>query len=213
VPVAKKLQQIAAQFQMHYAAIHRLGPPQTLFRHATYSSTLRNIELSEWTLANLFDQHTLNQLLASNNPVFWCRNAAEIIPQNDPLNRLDIRFGVSVPFHNALGNHAALTICDSVASEFNMDELARLALPLIDFVVGAQRANTMGVMALSHRETDCLQWAAAGKTSIETGMILGLSPHTVNQYLSAATLKLEAVNRTHAVTKAVRLGLINLSAI
>jgi len=38
--------------------------------------------------------------------------------------------------------------------------------------------------------------------------ILGLSEHTVNHYLNQVTRKLEAVNRTQAVVKAIRRGLI-----
>jgi FixJ family two-component response regulator len=37
---------------------------------------------------------------------------------------------------------------------------------------------------------------------------LGLSVHTTNQYLAATTHKLNAMSRTHAVAKALRLGLI-----
>ena len=97
--------------------------------------------------------------------------------------------------------------------DIDLGELTRLSLPLIDEILSAERARHSIKTALTQRECDCLQWAAAGKTSIETGIILGLSPHTVNQYLSSATVRLEAVNRTHAVTKAAQMGLINLSAI
>ena len=49
---------------------------------------------------------------------------------------------------------------------------------------------------------------AAGKTSVEIAEILTLSEHTINHYLNRATKKLDAVNRTQAVAKALRLGLI-----
>ena len=38
--------------------------------------------------------------------------------------------------------------------------------------------------------------------------ILTLSEHTVNHYLNRATKKLDTVNRTQAVAKALRIGLI-----
>jgi len=53
-----------------------------------------------------------------------------------------------------------------------------------------------------------LTWTAAGKTSAEIAEILGLSEHTVNHYLNKATKKLDTVNRTQAVAKALRVGLI-----
>jgi LuxR family transcriptional regulator, quorum-sensing system regulator BjaR1 len=61
---------------------------------------------------------------------------------------------------------------------------------------------------LSARERECLVWTSSGKTSSEIAAILGLSEHTVNHYLSAACQKLGAVNRAHAVAKAIRAGLL-----
>ncbi|MFZ2102544.1 MAG: helix-turn-helix transcriptional regulator [Oricola sp.] len=61
---------------------------------------------------------------------------------------------------------------------------------------------------ISTREHSCLAWTAEGKTSEEIGIILDLSPHTVNHYLGSAARKLGASNRMHAVAKAMRLGLI-----
>jgi DNA-binding CsgD family transcriptional regulator len=61
---------------------------------------------------------------------------------------------------------------------------------------------------LSDRERQCLVWTSAGKTSLEIGTILGLSEHTVNQYIASSSQKLGAVNRAHAVAKAMRRGLI-----
>jgi DNA-binding CsgD family transcriptional regulator len=65
-----------------------------------------------------------------------------------------------------------------------------------------------GQVVLTDREIQCLSWTAAGKTSLEIAEILGLSEHTVNHYLNQVTRKLEAVNRTQAVVKAIRRGLI-----
>jgi DNA-binding CsgD family transcriptional regulator len=65
-------------------------------------------------------------------------------------------------------------------------------------------------VALSLRERECLQWCAAGKTSAETGAILSISEVTVNWHLKNAARKLDAVNRTHAVAKAVNLGLVEV---
>lgn len=62
--------------------------------------------------------------------------------------------------------------------------------------------------SLTEREVECLNWTSAGKTSAEISEILKLSEHTVNHYLNRATRKLDAVNRTQAVAKAIRIGLI-----
>ncbi|MFC3074706.1 helix-turn-helix transcriptional regulator [Shinella pollutisoli] len=61
---------------------------------------------------------------------------------------------------------------------------------------------------LSSREIECLRWAAAGKSSDEIGIILGISAYTVSSYFKSATRKLQAVNRMQAIACALRLKLI-----
>jgi DNA-binding CsgD family transcriptional regulator len=66
-----------------------------------------------------------------------------------------------------------------------------------------------GLPALSKRELECLKLTADGLTSDEIACRLGLSVHTANQYLANTTQKLNAVNRMHAVAKALRSGLFD----
>ncbi|NRP71695.1 Transcriptional activator protein LuxR [Ensifer psoraleae] len=63
--------------------------------------------------------------------------------------------------------------------------------------------------ALSDREIACLQMAGDGHISEEIADKMGLSVHTVNAYLGAATTKLDSVNRIQAIAKAIRLGYIS----
>ena len=62
---------------------------------------------------------------------------------------------------------------------------------------------------MTPRETECLKLTAEGYTSDQIAGALNLSPHTANQYLTNCTQKLNAVNRAHAVAKAIRAGLID----
>lgn len=55
---------------------------------------------------------------------------------------------------------------------------------------------------LSHKERECLHWVALGKTTTEISTILGLSEHTINFHLRNVCTKLEAPNRSAAITKA-----------
>lgn len=64
--------------------------------------------------------------------------------------------------------------------------------------------------ALSPRERQTLQWAARGKTLWETAQIMGISEGTAKTYLKDAMRKLETSNKTHAVSKALLHGLINV---
>lgn len=61
---------------------------------------------------------------------------------------------------------------------------------------------------LTEREKEVLRWTADGKTSYEIGLILSLSVGTVNFHVNKAVAKLDAVNKTQAVVKAVMLGLL-----
>lgn len=91
------------------------------------------------------------------------------------------------------------------------EELARLTMIAIHV---HQRLTEVAVTServaqpLTEREIACLTWTAAGKTSADIASILSLSEHTVNHYLNRAAKKLDTVNRTQAVAKALRRGLI-----
>jgi DNA-binding CsgD family transcriptional regulator len=61
---------------------------------------------------------------------------------------------------------------------------------------------------LSERERECLFWAAEGKTTEETALILDVSNNTVNGYIQQAIRKLAAPNRAKAVAIAVRNGFV-----
>ncbi|MEN0000102.1 MAG: helix-turn-helix transcriptional regulator [Pseudomonadota bacterium] len=75
----------------------------------------------------------------------------------------------------------------------------------------AASADQAEEYGLSPRMVECLRWTALGKTSEEIAMILELSSHTVNNYMSAATQKLNAVNRVQAVAYAITLGIISIA--
>lgn len=70
-------------------------------------------------------------------------------------------------------------------------------------------AAGMAENPLSARQTVCLFWSAAGKTSWETGRILGVSESTVNFHLRNACAKLGVRGRRAAVVAAIRQGLLN----
>lgn len=90
-------------------------------------------------------------------------------------------------------------------------ELAKLhALASAVFLsVAAGRQKSEKLPHISKRELECLKLTAKGLTSDEIAVQLALSVHTTNQYLGSASEKLDAVNRIHAVAKALRSGMID----
>ena len=75
--------------------------------------------------------------------------------------------------------------------------------------VFAEREQALG-MHLTDRERDVISWAARGKTLGDTAEILSISAETVESYVKNAIIKLRAGNKTHAVAKAIHLGLIDV---
>jgi len=63
---------------------------------------------------------------------------------------------------------------------------------------------------LSDRERDVLTWAGRGKTVADTADILGISENTVEGYFKTIYSKLNVLNKTHAVAKAIYGDLIDI---
>jgi len=70
------------------------------------------------------------------------------------------------------------------------------------------RAGPESRFHLTEREKEVLTWVGRGKTSAEIAIILGLSERTVNFHCDQAMRRLEVINRTQAVAKAIAQGLI-----
>jgi two-component system response regulator DesR len=71
-----------------------------------------------------------------------------------------------------------------------------------------ERHELHGALGLSERERAVLTLMASGSTNPEIGEALSLSKHTVKEHTSAVYRKLGVRNRTEAVQRAQRLGLL-----
>lgn len=123
--------------------------------------------------------------------------------------------GLSIPLKAPSGEVAIFSI--STCNSDNMDERLLSALT---------HAQTLGVMLFEHctrvlasastdksqrltpREIECLFWACEGKTTWEISKIIDVTERTIIFHLTSATKKLGAVNRQHAVAKAIIMGLV-----
>lgn len=127
-------------------------------------------------------------VLASRFYVFFRRNSAGV----DRLLIAQAGRSSEIPSHDTL------LACHGLAQVF-----------FDDLTMRHRSAGENGT-PLTPRERECLAWSAEGKTSEEIAMILSLSTHTVNHYLVGATKKLDAANRMHAITIAIRTGILNI---
>jgi DNA-binding CsgD family transcriptional regulator len=124
-----------------------------------------------------------------------------------------LRTGVSVPLHGPWG---AVNVVSFVSSSDNIDCTSRLghlhaiAAQFSVAYTSEAREGSVLIPHLSEREKECLRWSAQGKSSWDTGVILGISEFTVNFHIKKAMQKLETNNRIVAVVKAIRFGLIRI---
>src|SRR5262249_54670332 len=63
---------------------------------------------------------------------------------------------------------------------------------------------------LTSRELEIVKWLYYGKSNMEIGMILSISPLTVKNHVQKILRKLNVLNRTQAVGKALTLPILNI---
>ena len=73
---------------------------------------------------------------------------------------------------------------------------------------GTEKAPGQSVLTV--REQDILKWIYLGKSNFEIGAILKISPLTVKNHVQKILRKLDVLNRTQAVGKALALRVLNI---
>lgn len=98
---------------------------------------------------------------------------------------------------------AVLSVANRTPKDLDdqLPEIFLVSTILLDRILQVQASELIADISLSRRETECMSLTVRGKTSPEIGMILGLSQHTINNYINSACTKLKAANRKHAVAR------------
>lgn len=116
--------------------------------------------------------------------------------------------GLAFPVHSDRGQ-SGLVVFFGNAMHLDPTGLFELHGRCYALFAAVTRIRPAGSMPpLTRREQECLMLTANGYTSDGIASLLKLSAHTTNQYLANSAQKLNAVNRMHAVAKALRLGII-----
>lgn len=128
-----------------------------------------------------------------------------------------LRGGLAVPVYRPHGNRGAVFFWHTGAA---IDPRVKRALHVAGLyayekaesmsAVGPGSVRKRPLRRLTEREREVMRWTAAGKTSWEISVLLGIGEAAVNKLIASATSKLDAVNRTQAVVQAIRLGEIDL---
>ena len=184
--------------------------------------------LSNWSedFRRGFERHGLNRyspvlraLKGGVLPLVWDAETlygydpddAEMEPQARFLGAHGTLSGVYCPVHGLTGFNGVLCFFgpSQVIDEPKADALHLVAFAAFGMLSCIRFEENRRNNPLTARERDCLKLAMLGKTSSEIGTILKLSEHTISQYLTSATRKLDASNRTHAVALAAQLGYLS----
>lgn len=159
----------------------------------------------------------LQRLQADSRSTFTWQDAYETGPDRDGAKivggeaaEFGLREGIVVPVEMLDRCPVAVSFGGPML-ELGDDDLAALRFGTT-YAIGQilhHRANEkLSFVDLSIREMDCLRWAAEGKSDWEIGKILGIAAATVEKHNLAVRTKLGAVNRAHAIAKALRLQII-----
>jgi len=123
--------------------------------------------------------------------------------------------------HDADGKPASLFIFGCAPGTVGPRQayLAQLAVPSLHAAwvrtlaggrtKGSEGPKPAAASNITPREHEILKWVYIGKSNIEIGVILGISPLTVKNHVQKILRKLNVVNRTQAIGKSLELRIFN----
>lgn len=133
--------------------------------------------------------------------------------------RWKARSGLIYPFFNSRDSGLWLAIETSRSSAWTLEKnrehrgmLDGSAYAVINHVfvklAPGHVQRQISFAGLSPREQEVALWTMRGKTALEIAMILEIAERTVNSHIATIVRKLEASNKTEAIAKAIRIGLV-----
>jgi LuxR family quorum sensing-dependent transcriptional regulator len=163
----------------------------------------------------------VRKLRTTTSPVIW--SEAPYDPAVDKsahavmteARELSLNDGLAIPLHTPSGDQAVVSFG---GGNFQRGDADHKALHLVALYAYSKAATlrTNGAAAkagknprLSPRETEIVQWVAAGLSSSDISERLHISYNTVETHVANACRKLDSACRTQAVAEAIRAGLIS----
>jgi DNA-binding CsgD family transcriptional regulator len=127
--------------------------------------------------------------------------------------------GVTVPVRGPNGDIGLFSVTSSCSASEWLDlrdniafDLQSIAVHFHDAFMKTQMSEAVYMASvLSQRETEILQWIAAGKSQQDVSTILGISHRTVEVHLRSTRTKLGALTTPQAIGRAIKQRLIEPS--
>lgn len=150
--------------------------------------------------------------------IFLWDDAAELLCLSKRERRLfvemeaaGIKAGLTISLQLGNGPLGCLNLASTGDQTWQRDRLSLAYAMASQFQLAYTTLNrdaSFGTVALSDRQREVLQWAAAGKSRSSIGQIMGISEGTVDDHFRHIFRKLSCNDRVVAVVKAISLGLI-----
>ena len=151
------------------------------------------------------DSVVFKTLHKSTIPSIWKSDDPHLGNGSNLLAQLGFDMLVCVPVTGINGARYTVLFlgdCEEIAKPAHF-ELCYDALCAFDYFYRLVLSNKAG-LGLTPRETEILRWISHGKTASEIALIVSVSEHTVNSHTATILKKLDVVNRTQMVAKAIR---------
>lgn len=209
---------MAKKYSLNYCTLMLMPKPSDRF-----FSQLVNVTNLPSKIVQSFDRHAVLQhcpyyakFAFTIQPQQWCQDYNDkdnlyYRAASEELQEFNLNSGVMFSLSSTSGERYILRF-DGSDAKLSEDDVGALLLRVtiaFDHFQYLRRNSLAITKSLTKREIEVVKWTAQGKTSSEIAAILALSDHTVNAYMNNAIKKLECVNRTQLVAKAIRLKLIN----
>jgi len=201
----------------HLTLMHAPAPESVLLKALIIETSLPSAYFKQFDRAKIMRSPVLSAGMGESVlPRAWSLSdsaTTDVFP--DELSKLlgafNIPTSVVVPGYTGDGERILFWFGGErpLPGQTELNEVTVATLHLLDAYNRVRQSKATEHVPLSAREREVIRWTAQGKTSIEIGQILSLSDHTVNAYMTSAIRKLDCVNRTQLVAKAIRMKLIN----
>lgn len=212
------LDSVCEKLQLHYASYASANPVSGKFvAFTTYPDRWKQHYMTEGL--HLSDP-TLHAAARSIAPVDWGRleGLEGFRTVFDQARDFDIPdMGLTIPIRGPFGETGLFSVTTRTAPEewrklkrAILADLQLAAVTIHDKVMKSDDVTgLLRYTPLSKRETEILQWVAAGKIQQDVGDILSISPRTVEVHLRSSREKLNAMSTSQAVGRAISMGLIS----